>query len=201
MVLLIGLLAGCVRFAGPTPQIREYRLDYSPPAAAGPPVSVIVEVGPIAVAAVYDRERIVYRDGLYSTGTYLDSRWSANPGNMVADLLARDLSAAASYRAVPRAPSPLPADYRLSGEVVEIEERTAASSCSAHLELRMLLSRARTAPGDTALLQRTYAGDEACPCNQPARLAAAMSQVLAHISAQLQRDVYDVIAAGRVPAR
>ena len=193
-LLLIGLLAGCVHMGVPTPQIREYQLDYPPPADAGAALPAIVEIGPIGVVAVYDREPMVYREDTYATGAYFDSRWSANPGNMVADLLVRDVSAAGSYRAVQRAPSMLPIDYRLSGEVAEIEERAAEPGCRAHLALRMVLSRSRGTGGSVVLLQRTYEGDEACACNQPARLVAAMSQALAGISARLQRDVYQAIA-------
>ncbi len=195
MLPLIGLLAGCVRLGVPTPQLREYQLNYPPPAAAGAPLAAIVEIGPITVAAVYDREPIVYRDDTHATGTYFDSRWSANPGKMVADLLVRDLSASGTYRAVQRAPSLLASDYRLSGEVAAIEERSAASGCVAHLQLRMVLARTRGSGANSVLWQRSYEGDEPCACNQPARLAAAMSQALTGISTRLQHDIFAAIAA------
>lgn len=191
---LMGLLTGCLPMSVPTPQIREYQLTYPPPAAVGDPVPAIVEVGPIAVAALYDRDSIVYRDGAHGTGTYVDSRWSTNPRNMVADLLVRDLSATGAYRAVQRAPALLVGDYRLTGELVEIDERASAGGCRAHLELRLLLARTRGVGANAVLWQRTYDGDEPAACNQPSRLAAAMSQALAGVSARVQRDVYETIA-------
>jgi ABC-type uncharacterized transport system auxiliary subunit len=188
------VLAGCVRLGGPAPQIREYQLRYPGPTTSEATLPAIVEIGPIGVAAVYDRDSMVYRDDTHTTGTYADSRWSANPGQMVIDLLVRDASATGSYRAVQRAPSLLPVDYRLSGEVSEIDEH-AAGSCSAHLELRLVLVRARGGSGRAVLWQRGYAGEEPCACNQPSRLAAAMSQALATISARVRRDLYDTIAS------
>ncbi len=195
LLALSGLLAGCVRLGVPTPQIREYQLAYPPPAATGVPLPAIVEVGPIGVAAVYDRESIVYRDGAHRTGTYIDSRWGTNPGNMVADALVRDLSASGTYRAAQRAPGLLASDYRVSGELVEIDERAGDDGCRAHLELRLLLARSRSSGAQAVLWQRTYDGDEPCACNQPSQLAAAMSQALAGVSAGARRDIYTSIAA------
>jgi len=167
----------------------------------GAALPAIVEIGPIGVAAVYDRDSMVYRDDTYNTGTYAHGRWSANPGQMVTDLLVRDASASGSFRAVQRTPSLLPVDYRLSGEVVEMEERAAVDGCSAHLELRLVLVRARGSAGQAVLWQRSYAGDHRCACNRPSRLAAAMSQALAGISVRVQRDLYDAIAKDTEPAR
>lgn len=192
VLALSGLLAGCVRLTVPTPRMHEYQLSYSPPALPGSPLSVLVEVGPIGVAAVYDREPMVYRDDAHATGTYVGSRWSANPGPMVTDLLVRDMSTAGSYRAVQRAPALLAVDYRLSGEIVEFDEQAAAHACSARLSLRLVLARATA--GQSVLWQRTYDGQAPCACNQPSRLAAAMSQALAEVSVRLQRDVYETIA-------
>ena len=200
-VLPLLLLAGCVHLSQPAPQIRDYRLDYAPPVPVGTPVSATLRVAPFGVAAVYDREAIVYRDDLYSTGRYFYHRWSSNPGDMVADLLARDLADSRLYRAVQQGPSPLPSDYQLSGEIEEIEERPATSACTAHLRLRITLARISAGAGVPTVLQSTYSADEPCPCNDARALAEAMSRGLAGISAQLQQQVYDGIAADLAPVR
>jgi len=189
-------LAGCMHLGVQSPQLREYRLDYAPPTISGPPLPVALAVDYFSVAAVYDREAIVYRDDSYATGAYFDARWSANPGNLLADLLARDLAASGLFRAVQRVPAMVPSDYHLGGEVQEIEERSTGSGCAAHLRVQLLLARSRAAANKSpVLLQRAYAGEEPCPCNRPGRLVAAMSEALARMSAQLGRDVYDAIAA------
>src|SRR5437867_13441703 len=93
LAALVELLAGCVRLNQPAPQISDYSLAYAPPVISGmTQLPVVVGVSPLRVAATYDRELIVYREGEYSIGTYFYSRWSANPGSMIADLLARDLA-------------------------------------------------------------------------------------------------------------
>lgn len=192
---LLAVLGGCLHLGIRSPQVREYRIDYTPPTLSGTPLPVAVEVGLFSVAAVYDREAIVYREGTYSTGAYVDARWSAHPGNLVADLLARDLAASGLFRAVQRVPSMVPSDYQVGGEVQEIEERATGGGCAAHLQLQVLLARSHPAKGGPVLLQRTYTGDEAAPCRAPDQLVAAMSKALAGISAQIERDVYGAIAA------
>jgi len=196
-LLALILLAGCVHFSQPALQIRNYQLDYAPPVPAGTPLAVTVRVAPFGVAAVYDREAIVYRDGAYSSGRNFYHHWSSNPGDMIADLLARDLAGSHTYSAVQQGPSPLPSDYQLSGEVEEIEERPATTGCTAHLRLRIALARIRVGASAPVLLQTTYTTDEPCTCNDPGALAEAMSRGLAHTSAQLQQDVYDAIAKDR----
>jgi ABC-type uncharacterized transport system auxiliary subunit len=192
---LLAVLGGCMHLGVRSPQVRQYRIDYTPPTLSVTPLPVTVEVGLFSVAAAYDREAIVYRESTYSTGAYFDARWSANPGNLVADLLARDLAASGLFRAVQRVPAMVPSDYQVGGEIQEIEERATGTGCAAHLQLQVLLVRSRAAKGRSVLLQRTYTGDEAAPCNAPEQLVAAMSRALAGISAQFERDVYGAIAA------
>ncbi|MFI5365880.1 MAG: ABC-type transport auxiliary lipoprotein family protein [Candidatus Binatia bacterium] len=192
-LLMLVAVCGCVRLSQPAPEIRDYRLDYPPPSVNGTPLPAVLAVPSLRVAAVYDREAIVYRQGANATGTYFYTRWSANPGNMVADLLARDFAESNLYRAVSRGPSSLPADYEVTGFIDEIEERVAPAGCAAHLQLRVLLART-TGSGNPVRLQRSYGGDEPCTCDRPAALAAAMSRVLERISTQLQQDVYDAVS-------
>jgi ABC-type uncharacterized transport system auxiliary subunit len=192
---LAGALAGCFRFHVPAPVVHDYVLDYPPPRVEGTALPVVLRVASLDVAAIYDRQPIVYRDGMYSTGTYFDRRWSANPGSMVADVLARDFSDSGLYRAVQRGPSLLAGDYQVGGEIETIEEEATSSGCAARLRLRMLVMRLRPGTGDPVLWQQTYSADEPCPCNQPQALVAAMSRGLEKISAQLQRHVYDAVAA------
>jgi ABC-type uncharacterized transport system auxiliary subunit len=199
LLTLVTTLAGCVRFRVPAPEIHDYVLDYPPPHVVGTTLPVVLRVASLGVAAIYDRQPIVYRDGIYSTGTYYDRRWSANPGSMVADVLARDFSDSGLYRAVQRAPSLLAGDYQVGGEIEAIEEEAGANGCAANLRLRMLVMRLRPGKGDPVLLQHAYSADEPCPCNQPRALVAAMSHGLEMISAQLQRDVYDAIATDTRP--
>jgi ABC-type uncharacterized transport system auxiliary subunit len=204
LVVIAVALPGCFTLTQPAPQLRDYRIDYPPPEIDAKPLAVTLRVPPFGVAAVYDRQAIVYRDSTYATGSYLYDRWVASPGSMIADLVARDLARSGLYRAVQQGPSILPSDYQLTAQIEEIEERYAGGGCTAHLRLRMLLLRTRATEGDPVVLRVAYAEDEPCTCNDAAALAAAMSRATERISAQMQRDVHDAIGrdqAAAAPAR
>lgn len=196
--LLIGI-PGCLSLRVPAPEVHEYRLDYPPPQIVGQPLPVVLRVAPFGAAAAYDRSGIVYRDDEYSTGAYFYRRWAAQPASMIADLLARDLTASGLFRAVQQGASVLPSDYDLTADVEEIEERTTAGLCTAHLRLRALLSRARAGSSSRVAFQKTYATDEPCSGNNSLDFVAAMSNALRTISTALQHDIYDAILRDRTP--
>lgn len=192
LLLLGGLVAGCFHLSQPSPDIREYHLSYEPPTIAGQPLPVTLRIASLGVAAMYDRQQVVYGTDAYSGGTYYYARWSTNPSAMLADLLARDFVDSHLYTAVQRGPSTVPNDYELSGEIEEIQEHTGASGCTARLRLRVLLARMR-AVASPVVLQTSVAAEEACGCN-PRALAEAMSKAMARISEQVQKAVYEAIA-------
>jgi ABC-type uncharacterized transport system auxiliary subunit len=196
LLLLGGVVAGCFRLSQPSPDIREYRLDYPPPTVGGQGLPVTLRIAPLGVAAMYDRQAIAYSDGPYSGGTYYYARWSTNPSAMITDLLARDFVASHLYTAVQQGPSAVPNDYQVGGEIEEIAERSAPTGCSAQLRLRVLLVRVRAA-ATPVVSQTSYAAVEPCTCNDPRALAQAMSQAMARVSEQLQQAVYDSIAKDR----
>jgi ABC-type uncharacterized transport system auxiliary subunit len=196
LLLLGALVAGCVHFSQPSPDIHEYRLAYAPPTVAGQPLPVTMRIASLGVAAMYDRQPIVYSDDAYSGGTYYYARWSTSPSAMLTDLLARDFVDSHLYAAVQQGPSPVPNDYQLGGEIEEIQEHTASTGCTARLRLRALLVRVRAA-ATPVILQASYAAEEPCVCNDVRALAEAMSKAAEQISARLQQAVYAAIEKDR----
>lgn len=194
--------AGCVTLSRPAPEVRSWRLDYPPPVpAAADALPAILRVAPLSTAATYDRLAIVFRDGRYRTGTYPADRWSATPGQMVADLIARDLAASGLYRAVQQGPSPVPSDYQLGGQIEEFEEREVAGACAARARIRFLLVRTASGPASPVVLQTTLEDDEPCTCGDARSLAAAMSRVLERIVGRLLPAMSAAVAADRQSAR
>lgn len=196
LLLLGGLVAGCFHLSQPSPNIREYRLAYAPPAMTDQPLPVTLRIAPLGVAAMYDRQSIVYGDDAYSGGSYYYARWSTNPSAMLTDLLARDFVDSHLYTAVQQGPSVLANDYQLGGEIEEIQEHMQASGCTARLRVRALLVRLRAA-AVPVLLQASFGAEEPCACNDVRALAEAMSKAMEQVSAQLQQSVYAAIAKDR----
>jgi len=196
LALLAVAQAGCFNLSQPAPRIEHFRLDYEAAAPQGAPLPYILRVPPMEVAAAYDRDPIVYREGEYRVGSYFYDRWASNPGNMAADLLARDFGRSGLYRDVQTAVSLVAPDYQIKGTVEEIEERIDAGRCSAHLALRITLAATRGAREERVRFARLYAADEPAPCDDPAALVAAMSAAMARISAEIQADVYAALRGG-----
>ena len=196
---LLAVLGGCVSLSQPAPEIRAFRLDYPPPAIDGSPVPAIVRVARFPAASMYDREPMVYRDDTYTTAVDFYNRWGTHPGQMITDLLARDLASSGVYAAVQQEASLVPSDYLLNGEIEEFEERTVGDRCEAHLRLRIVLLRLHPGKADPSLRRGGYAADEPCTCGEPFALAEAMSKCMARISSQLQQDIYTTIAADAQP--
>ena len=199
LLAILACTAGCLGLKVPAPEVREYRLDYPPPAISAQPLPVVVRIAPFGTAAAYDRAAIVYRADAYATGAHFYERWVAHPASMIADLLARDLASAGIYQAVQQGASTLPSDYDLNGRIEEIEERVTPNGCLAHLRLRVLLTHARARDSSGVVFQKTYEADEACAGNEAEQFVAAMSVALQTISLSLQRDVHDAILQDRLP--
>lgn len=187
--------SGCVRLNQPAPQIRDYTLSYPAPAPESESLGAVLQIPPFAVSAAYDSHGMMYREGELQLTRYVYDRWAANPGNLVADTLARDFAETGVFRAVQHARAPLASDYRLSGEIEAIEEVVGADACVASLEIRILLVALRRIDRDAVVLRRGYREQIPCRCDEAASLAASMSAALQHISESLRSDVVTTIAA------
>jgi ABC-type uncharacterized transport system auxiliary subunit len=193
MAILVFGLAGCVTLSRPAPPTFEYRLDYPAPGGGADALPVAVRVARFHAAEPYSRTEIVYREGEHRVSSYAYHRWATEPASMIATLVARDLGASGEYRAVLRRPSAVRADYEIDAEIDALEERS-GPPCTAHVEIRGLLLRARGG-GEPIVFQRPYAADEPCIGNDPGDLVAALSRAVANISTALRRDVHEAIAA------
>lgn len=195
LVCALASLPGCITLGRPAPPVRDYLLEYEPPAVAHERLPVVLRVAPFTVAPMYAGPGIVYRAAAHRIGTYTYDRWATEPSAMIADLLARDFASSGVYEAVLHGPSLLRSDYELSGEVEELGERD-SSGCVARVQLRLLLRRSgRAREGKAVLFQRPYQAEEPCRENDAPQLVAAMSRAMQRISAQVQEDVYAAIAA------
>ena len=180
------VLAACSAIAPAPPPVRTFRLAYEPPPPPGaPPTTATLRVVPFGIAALYDRQGFVYRDGPYDIAVDNYNRWLGNPAAMITDLLAHDLAASGKYRAVLQAPSALPADYELNGQIEVLEER-ADGGCTAALRLRVTLVRVPPRGARSAVFEQVFSADEPCGTSDPAAFAAAMSRALQRVSQEMQ---------------
>jgi ABC-type uncharacterized transport system auxiliary subunit len=188
-ILAVAVLAGCSFAASrAAPPAQTYQLSYAAPAPAALPAPVTLRVVPFGGAAAYDRVNFLYRRGTYEVGVDSYHRWVATPGGMVSDLLARDIAATNAVQAVLQAPSALPSDYELNGQV-EIFEENDAGGCSAHLRLRVFLVRVPPSGPRAVVADDIFDAQEPCRPGDPASFAAAMSRAVERASEAIRAQI------------
>lgn len=184
--------AGCAVFKSP-PETRTFRIAYPPPAAStAPPLPAVVRVLPFGVAAPYNREVFVFRNGPYDVGLDYYDRWIASPATMITDLVARDLAASQSVRAVLQSPSALPSDYELSAQIETFEERDEDDACTAYLRMRALLVRSAR-EGRSVAMQQSFVAEEPCRRGDVDSYVAAMSRAAERTSTDIRTALLDAI--------
>ena len=188
--------AGCAALQS-APATRTFRLAYQPPTASpAPPLPAVVRVMPFGIAAAYNREVFIFRTGAYDVGIDYYDRWITSPATMITDLVARDLAASQTVRAVLQSPSALPSDYELSAHIETFEERDEkGETCTAHLRMRVLLVRS-SGEGRSVGMQQNFVGDEPCTRGDVESYVAAMSRATARTSTDIRNALLDAIRRG-----
>lgn len=194
LAIVLTFAGGCVRLNQPAPIARSFRLGYAIPDTARSELPYVLQILSFTVSAAYDSQAMLYRDGEHRIGRFLHDRWVANPGNLIADALARDFAEDGGFRVVQTSRAPLVSDYKLSGEIEEFEEQIEAGRCYANLRLRILVVSLRASHSEPVALRRSYADRQESQCGDGASLAAAMSTTMNRISGAIRDDVHQAVA-------
>lgn len=188
------LLSGCGASIPPT---RHYRLD--PPAptvtaevdacpAFAPPDLVIDD---FRVDAVYDDQRIAYRESPYRVRRYHYHRWGATPGKLVSDALRRAYDDTGLFRRVTRRWRP-ESVAELHGRVVALEELDATPTrWLGRVELELELVDPDT---ERTLWTESFTTSHRLQERSPEGLAAAVSKGVSEIAADSAADIASAIA-------
>lgn len=191
VLLLIGLLPGCLGGAGKVPFIRHYVLEYPPPQRADrPPAEAVVRVERFSADRMFMGQAMIYRQGPFLREAYPTHRWRVPPGDMVAEYLRRDLREAGLFRAVIAERDPEEVRYLLTGGVEEFLESWEGTNRKAMLTATItLLDLSRKETASLVLFQKSYrleapVGGEGAPA-----LAAAMSLAMADLSRQVIAEI------------
>lgn len=172
-----------VACGGATPATHYYALAAPGAAPAAHPgaAAPALAIETLAADPPYDDERIVYRTDPYRVDYYEYHRWSASPGTMLADYLARALERTGQFRAVLRG-SDTTAPIALGGHIDAIEEiDVAPQRWVGHVAVQ--LTAIDRASGDVVWTQR-FDETEPLAAQSPEGLARALSVAMARIVAR-----------------
>ena len=84
--------------------------------------TVVLGVEKFSAEALYDDDRIIYRESPYEVKYYHYRRWAAAPRQLVTDEIIRQLQTAGIFRNVVSFPNSKHVDYVLTGRIASFEE-------------------------------------------------------------------------------
>ncbi len=191
IILWVVGLAGCIGGATSPLLVRQYVLEYPPP--AGETVSAaagILKVERFTAVRVHAGPAMLRREGPFRRDAYHERRWRVAPGDMVTDFLRRDLRHAGLFRAVLASRDPEETRFVLAGGLEEFSEVVDGRQRTAVLEATVTLLdlAAREAP-DRVVLQKGYRYAEPFASEGDAELAASMSRAMSRFSRQVIVDI------------
>jgi ABC-type uncharacterized transport system auxiliary subunit len=191
ILLLIGLLSGCLGGTGTTPFVRQYVLEYPPPqGGARPAVEAMVRVERFSADRMFMGQAMLYRQGPFLREAYPAQRWRVDPGDMVTEFLRRDLREAGLFRAVLSEREAEEVRFSLMGGVEEFIESGEAKNRKAVLTATItLLDLSRKETAGLVVFQKTYRLEAVVAGEGAAGLAAAMSLAMSDLSRQVIADI------------
>ena len=203
IVLVLSFIWGCGS-AKSTYVVRQYLLEYSPPAPAGLTQSgEVIRVDMFSTAQAYGSTAMLYRPSAFELNSYSRERWRVTPGEMVTDFLLRDLRHSGSFKAVLSYDDPGEGRFSLAGTVVDFLEVDGGTEPVARLSVDVtLLDTTQREITKRIVFQKTYTVEEALKDRSARSLTESMSRAMQKFSGELVADIHrgmDSVKGVKVP--
>lgn len=195
VLLLVGLLSGCIGGTGKTPFIRQYVLEY-PPTRGGEAnlVEAMVRVERFSADRLFMGQEMIYRQGPFRREAYPVNRWRISPADMVGQCLRRDLRQSGLFRAVLAERDAEEVRFSLTGGVEDFLEIREKQHRKALLTATVtLLDNDRKETAEFVVLQKNYRMETVVEGEGAAGMAEAMSRAMAELSRQVIADIAKVL--------
>ena len=189
--ILFLFLTGCVSLKQPATMVHYYTLEYDPPVInQKEPLSSSIKIERFSVAPVYDTAQIIYRDEPFSRNAYAYHRWRVNPGDMITNLINRDLQNSGLFSSAFSHDTKFKSLYILEGEVEEIYELDEGEYWKGVLKLRVTLTGSNEPDMKKRIIfQKIYNTAEECKKKTPLALVEALSYAMAKLSREIINDI------------
>jgi ABC-type uncharacterized transport system auxiliary subunit len=193
--LAILAAAGCGLRSEPPELVRQWVLEYPPPEPGGPKLAAALVVDRLGAAEEYNSTDMVYRPAPRERGSYNYHRWRVAPGDMVGDLLLRDLRMENRLAGVFSFRQGREARFRLEGGVERMLEVDEKGGWRAELWVTLALIDTREKRVDRRVaLSKDYRLSRPMPSRDAPGLAAAMSAAMQELSARARADIHAAVA-------
>jgi cholesterol transport system auxiliary component len=200
VVFLLPFALGCSLGGKPTYLVKHYVLEYPLPWVEGiQRFDQLLKVERFSVSPTFNSTAMVYRENPFGRDAYHYERWRVNPGDMVTDLVVRDLRNSGLFRAVFTYHDAEETRFLLEGQVEEFLELEEKDSWKATLGVHItFLDLTKSERAEKVVFQRSYRFVELFAEKTPEGLAAGMSKAMEKFSRQLIRDLEQAMKEGRV---
>lgn len=169
----LALSAGVVGGCGATRPSKYFQLTVPGDIAAAQrndSAAITLLLGTFSAPHLYRDDRIVYSNGAQEMGTYEYERWTSPPGEMLEEVLLRELRANGRYLSVRSLRSNAHGDFALRGRLYDFKEISAGSITTRvtfELEMRDLKS-------GNSVWNHYYTHDEPASGKDVASIVAAL---------------------------
>lgn len=183
-VALLALLAGCAALQptqAPSPNLHVLQATAAIGAASAKR-DLVLEVSVPRAWPGFDTPQMAYVQKPYEVDYFANSRWADAPARMLGPLLAQAVEQTGSFRAVVQTPSAVPADLRLTGELVRLQQNFATRPSRIELTLRLQLVDVR---GKRVLAGRVLEATETAPSDDAYGGVTAANAALQRVLAQV----------------
>ncbi|HVN96834.1 MAG TPA: ABC-type transport auxiliary lipoprotein family protein [Syntrophorhabdaceae bacterium] len=192
LFLIIALsFTGCLGRTKVPYSVDRYTLDYERPVIGGlTSVNEFIRVDRFSVAQSFNSTAMVYKPSQYRFDQYPYGLWIVNPGDLVSDLLIRDLRDCGLFKGVLRYDADEPVRYVLQGSIEDFYEADEAASSHAVLHVSiMIVDKGGKQGHDEPIFQKTYRFEAPLPGRSPGDLAGGLSSAMALFSGGLIKDL------------
>ena len=188
-------LSACAGGGKPAVMVQHYALEYAPPSLQElSPIDQVIGIERFSSAQIFNHVKMIYRQqpGLYNEYTY--HRWRANPGDMVGDILLRDLRTTAIFKSVFSYRDMSHVALILRGGVGEFYESDEADGRKAILSVNItLMDTTQQELRKQILFQKNYRYEESVTEKTVPGFAGGMSRAVERFSRQVIMDVHEAL--------
>jgi cholesterol transport system auxiliary component len=197
-LFLLPIAFGCSLGGKPAYSVKHYVLEYPSPQRVGVQrFNELLKVERFSVSPTFNSTAMVYRENPFGRDAYHYERWRVNPGDMVTDLIVRDLRNSGLFRAIFSYLDGEETRFLLEGQVEEFLELEEKDSWRAMLGVSItLLDLTKKERAEKVVFQRSYRFGELFTEKTPEGLAGGMSRAMESFSKQLIRDLVQAMKNG-----
>jgi len=185
-------LGGCAMFGTPSSKTDYYTLEYDTPKLTGlNALPFIIKIDRFYASPLYNSEKIRYRKNDFQTDEYNYHRWEANPAQLIAYFLYRDIKQSGIFKGVFSHDTGFAATHSVSCTVDELYEDDRGRTWEAVLSLDIVLMVENEPDINKRILfQKKYSTRKPCAKKNPKAVAEAMSKAMSELSGQIIRDIH-----------